>query len=555
MAKKTILGASIGNCVHVAGVIHFLDLAEKEGYETSFLGPATPVEDLMAAVRKNRPDYVAVGYRLTPENVRPLLDQIVREKADLPYDPIWVFGGTKPVADIAREYDFFSFVSDGYDEVSDSIRFLRGLPSGGSPEAYGGNLVDRIAVSYPFPILRHHFGRPTMEETLTGISEIADAGVLDVISLGPDQNAQEFFFRPELMRPEYDGAGGVPFRSEEDLRALKSASLRGNYPLMRSYSGTEDVFEYAEVLRDSIDNAWTAVPLCWYNELDGRGSRSLETSMAEAMKLIKWHADRGIPVEINEPHHWGLRDAHDVIPVAMAYICAYNAKRLGVRHYIAQYMFNNPNGLSFSMDLAKVLAMIELAESLKDDDFNMYRETRAGLALLSADPAVAKGQLAASTFMQMSVKPHIIHVVGFSEADHAARAEEVIESCRIVRGVVRHTVDQDFSMYLDSSIARRKHELLCEARYLLDFIIDEYSSVSDDPLGDSNVLCDCIRKGYIDAVHIVKNEKYTGDLKTSLIDGKCVAVNPTTGSPWSEQERLAYLKSRYAGRNIALEVA
>lgn len=554
MANKTILGASIGNCVHVAGVIHFLDLAEKEGYEAHFMGPATPVEDLMSAVAEWKPDYVAVGYRLTPENVRPLLDMIDAGRAGLGYNPVWVFGGTKPVADIAEEYGFFSFISDGYDELSDSIRFLRGLPIGGSPEAFGGNLVDRISVSYPFPILRHHYGRPTMRETLEGISKISEAGVLDVISLGPDQNAQEFLFKPELMRSEYDGAGGVPFRTASDLKKLKAASLTGNYPLMRSYSGTEDVFEYAELLRETIDNAWTAIPLSWYNELDGRGSRSLEQSMREAMRLISWHAKRGVPVEINEPHHWGLRDAHDVIPVAMAYICAYNAKRLGVRDYIAQYMFNNPNGLSFSMDLAKVLAMIELAESLMDADFRMYRETRAGLALLSADPDVAKGQLAASTFMQMAVKPHIIHVVGFSEADHAARAEEVIESCRIVKGVVRHTVDQEFSMSLDASIVQRKKELVSEARVLLDFIKSEYC-YSDDPLGDPDVLCDCIRKGYIDAVHIVKNDKFTGDLKTRLIDGKCLSVDPSTGKPWSESDRLSHLKSRYESSCIEMEVA
>ena len=28
---KKLLGASIGNCVHVAGVVHFLDLATNEG--------------------------------------------------------------------------------------------------------------------------------------------------------------------------------------------------------------------------------------------------------------------------------------------------------------------------------------------------------------------------------------------------------------------------------------------------------------------------------------------------------------------------------------------
>ena len=102
------------------------------------------------------------------------------------------------------------------------------------------------------------------------------------------------------------------------------------------------------------------------------------------------------PVEINEPHHWGLRDAHDVIPVVAAYISAYNAKKLGVRNYIAQYMFNNPSGVSLTMDFARVLAMIDMVESLEDETFKTYRQTRAGLPLFVVDKYVAKGQLAAN---------------------------------------------------------------------------------------------------------------------------------------------------------------
>lgn len=538
-----ILGASIGNCVHVAGVIHFLDLAEQEGYRTRFMGPATSLDDLFEAIRNEHPDIVSISYRLTPGNAALLLDDLARRRQDLDFNVRWEFGGTKPVADIARKYGFFEFISDGYDDVGDSLRYLRGLPPNSSPESYGETIVDRIKTSYPYPVLRHHFGRPTLRETEEGIREIAEAKVLDVVSLGTDQNAQEFFFRPELMREDFSGAGGVPIRTSDDLKRLKAATQRGNYPLIRCYSGTDDVFDYADLLLDTIDNAWTAIPLCWYNELDGRSTRSLEQSMAEAMELIRWHGNRGIPVEINEPHHWGLRDAHDVIPVAMAYICAYNAKKLGVKDYIAQYMFNNPNGLSFSMDLAKVLAMIELAESLADDGFKVYREVRTGLALLGADKDAAKGQLAASTFMQMMVKPHIIHVVGYCEADHAACAGEVIESCKIVRGVVKHTLEGCFSVEKDDAILARKNELISEAKVLLEFIQAEYSDY-DDPLANAEVLCDCIRNGYIDAVHIVKNEKYRGDLTTRIAAGKCVAIDPKTGEMISEKERLRHCRQR-----------
>lgn len=542
--KEFILGASIGNCVHVAGVLHFLAIAEGEGYLTKFLGPATPIDVLFQNICTYKPDVVAISYRLTPENVIPLLDEVDARRKELAFSVRWEFGGTKPVADIARKYGFFEFVSDGYDDINDSIRFLRKLPQRASAKAYGENLIERIDNSYPYPILRHHYGRPTMEETIKGVKEIAEAKVLDVISLGPDQNAQQFFFNPEEMDPNFSGAGGVPVRTEEDFRRLKAASLRGNFPLMRCYSGTSDVFRYAKMLLKTIDNAWTAIPLCWYNELDGRGTRTLETAMEEAQSLIAWHASQNIPVEVNEPHHWGLRDAHDVIPVVMAYISAYNAKKLGVKHYVAQYMFNNPNGLSFSMDLAKVMAMVELVESLKDDSFTVYRETRAGLALFNADESVAKGQLAATTFMQMVLKPHIMHVVGYCEADHAARAEEVIESCRIVKGVIRQVLGDHFSIERDAQIVQRKEELISEAKVLLDFIRTEYSDY-EDPLSNPTVLCDCIRRGYIDAVHILKNQKFTGNLKTQIKNGKCVAISPNTDKPLTEAERLSGLKQRF----------
>lgn len=539
--RKKVLGASIGNCVHVAGVAHFLNLAEKEGYETVFLGPAVPIDVLFEQINLIQPTMVGISYRLTPENVVSLLEEVKKRKDELAFNVKWVFGGTKPVADIAKKYGFFEFVSDGYDDINDSIRYLRGKNQENVAENYGKDLIERIEDSYPYPILRHHFGRPTLQETVEGVSKIAEAKVLDVISLGPDQNAQEFFFQSDKMKEEYNGAGGVPIRKKDDLIKLKKASAKGNYPLMRCYSGTDDVFLYAQMLLDTIQNAWTAIPLCWYNELDGRGTRSLETSMKEAQELIKWHAERGIPVEINEPHHWGLRDAHDVIPVAMAYISAYNAKKAGVKKYVSQYMFNNPNGLSFEMDLAKIMAMIEMVESLEDDDFKIYRETRAGLALFSADENVAKGQLAASTFMQMVVRPHIMHVVGFCEANHAAKAEEVIESCKIAKGVIRHTVSSDFSIEKDANIVTRKKELISEAKVLLQFIQKEYS-LYEDPLSNVDVLCDCIRRGYIDAVHIMKNEKYRGNLKTKIVDGCCIACSPIDGSPLTERERLAQLK-------------
>lgn len=71
MTKKLIIGAAVGNCVHVAGIIHFLELAEKEGYSIKFLGPAVSVQQLFQNIELYKPDSVAIGYRLTPQFIRP----------------------------------------------------------------------------------------------------------------------------------------------------------------------------------------------------------------------------------------------------------------------------------------------------------------------------------------------------------------------------------------------------------------------------------------------------------------------------------------------------
>jgi len=207
-------------------------------------------------------------------------------------------------------------------------------------------------------------------------------------------------------------------------------------------------------------------------------------------------------------------------------------------------MFNIPNSLSFSMDLAKVLAQIEMTESLADSGFRVYRQTRAGLPFLSGDSSVAKGQLAATTALQMNVRPHIIHVVGYSEALHAATPEVIIESCKIVRGVVRSTLHGNAEATGDSRVKERRDELLSETGYLLDFIRDEYSGASDDPLADAAVLSDCIKRGILDAPHIVKTGEFCGNLQTRVHDGKCLAWDVKAGRTIDEKTRLEMLTGK-----------
>lgn len=540
--RRKVLAAPLGHDVHVAGMLSFLKLAEQQGWDTAFLGPASTVSDVVNAMQEYRPDVLALSYRLTPDVVGSLVRELVAalEESGLA-DVELVFGGTAPVAEAAAATGAFARVFSGLEGVESVLAYLQGRDADQLAERYPDTLLGRLAAKRPYPLLRHHFGLPTLPATLDGIRQIAEAKVLDIISIGPDQNAQASFFRPQEMDSKQSGAGGVPVRTADDLRALYAASRRGNYPLMRIYAGTRDLLAWGELAIDTLHNAWAAVPLCWYSELDGRSNRSLPAAIAENLAAIRWYAHRGLPVEVNEAHHWSLRESSDTIAVVMAYLAAYNAKAQGVRHYVAQYMFNTPNGSWYNQDLAKMLAKQELIASLHDPSFQSYTQVRTGLASLSPNLNLAKGQLASSMHLALSLRPDIVHVVGFSEADHAAQPQDVIESCQIVQGVVQNCLHGLPAVGSDPSIAARKAELLQEAEVLLQAISRLGADQEADPLADPAVLVEAVRCGLLDAPHLQGNRVARGQLQTRLVDGACRAVHPESGLPISERERIRLL--------------
>ncbi len=536
-----ILAGALGDCVHVAGVTRFLTLAEQQGHATFFTGPATEPESFIEAALAFQPDIIGVSYRLTPENARSLLQEFwgMVQAAGL-QDRRFVFGGTPPVADVARELGYFEAVFDGSEPADAIIRYLRGEGQGEAAQSLPPqDTISRIRWKAPYPLLRHHFGIPAMEiePTVQGIRRIAEAGVLDVISLGADQDAQENFFHPELQNPKSKGAGGVPFRTEEDLQRLYAATRCGNYPLLRSYSGTRDLIRYAELLTRTIHNAWCATSLFWFNAMDGRGPHDLEQSIREHIALMAWHGERDIPVEGNEPYHWGMRDAPDVISVAVSFIYAHNAKKAGVRDYISTYMFESPNTLSNRMDLAKALAQIEMAEGFADASFRVWRQTRTGLLSYPVNPARARAHLAESVYLQMALKPAIVHVVGYTEAHHAATAEEVIESAEMAQQVIETALYGQPDLTADPLVRERAAELVSEAQVLLE-AIRGLSPDLEDPLSDPATLARAVRLGLLDAPQLKRNRFAPGRIRTRAIQGAIVAVDDK-GRPLSERERIA----------------
>jgi len=538
-----MLGASIGNCVHVAGILSFLKLAERCGYETFFLGPAVSLERLTEGIKHHNPGLIAISYRLTPEVLEKLLASL---KANVEkngwQEKIFVFGGIPPSAEVARRSGLFDAVFSGLEPLEKIISFLRGKVEEAKPKKIPAqSLIDRIASNAPYPILRHHFGLLTVEDTVKGAREIALSETIDVISIGPDQNAQESFFRPDEMKKGQDGAGGVPLRKPEDLEAIYKATRFGNYPLLRCYSGTRDLIKWAEMSLKTINIAWGAIPLFWYNQLDGRSDRTPLESIEENQKAMKWYAEHMIPLEVNESHHWSLRDAPDTVAVAAAFLAAYNAKKMGIKHYVSQYMFNTPGQTSPLMDLAKMRAKTELIESLHDKDFTTIRQTRAGLASLSPDPDVAKGQLSSSSVFQLALEPKIVHVVGFCEGNHAALPSDIIESAKIIQGVIKNFSLGAPQLLNDSRIEERKDELVEEAKYLLQAIKSLSSGKVKDPWTDRKILAQAVQIGLLDAPHLAGCARAAGKVFTQIKDGACYAIDTKSGKRLSEKERVSRL--------------
>lgn len=537
-----ILGAAVGNCVHVAGLFRFLSMAEENGHETIFLGPAIPIDQLLSEVKTHDPDVIGVSYRLSAESARPLLlelkEKVIRNNLETKR---WILGCTAPVEPIAQHYGLFEAIFTGHSTDDETLAFLRGYSTMETDVRYPQDLVSRITQKLPMPIIRHHFGLPSLEETREGIKKIAEAAILDVISIGPDQDAQQSFFRPDEMTTITTGDGGVPLREPEDLKLLFEASRTGNYPLLRCYSGTRDLLKWAEMLKDTISTAWCASPLVWYSELDGRSNRTLENAFRENQENHRWHAEQGIPVEVNESHQWSLRSTHDTIAVAMAYLAAYNVKAVGVHTYIAQYMLNTPLGTSPKMDLAKMLAKIELIESLHDHRFTSFRQVRPGLFSYPPDIDQGKGQLSASIYTGMLLKPQIIHVVGFSEADHAATADDVIESCKIARRVIHNCMLGTVNPIEDPEVRMRKDVLVREASTLIKAIASLADGDSGDSLTNPKTFVEAMRHGVLDAPHLRNNPIARGELQTRIVDGACYAINPDTHEPMTEETRLEKL--------------
>ena len=331
------------------------------------------------------------------------------------------------------------------------------------------------------PLMRAHVGPylPDREAAvrlfLDWTRQLAQAGFLDVLSIGTSQLSQSHFGEDWTGLPN---GGGVPIQSPEEFRMVWQAARP---MLVRTYAGTKNIPQLARMYEQTIHIAWHALSFWWFCQIDGRGPYSVRENLHQHLETLRFIAESGKPFEPNIPHHFAFRGADDVSYVVSSVLAARTAKRLGVRALILQNMLNTPKATWGIQDLAKSRALLTLVRELEDERFRIILQPRAGLDYFSPDLERAKAQLAAVTALMDDIEPHnpnsppIIHVVSYSEASHLADPPVVNESIQITIAALQEyrrlrAKGEVEDMAQHREVKARTQELLREARIVLKAI-------------------------------------------------------------------------------------
>ena len=490
---------------HTMGICSLADMLEEIGYKVVICTPEvakafdamnieTNANKVVEWICKNNINYVGVSYRLDSDDATEIFgrlyrilcrdrifgshDSIVKKMffAGLPdacrkikneyYDIIATFEGGESVEETLRKigisyYEIPKHIITGCKYDKELLDFGRNIINSGEYNTelplvrrnylnYGtkkDSLVERLRNNFigEFrPLIRAHSGpysknftrEECLKKFLNWCQELSSAGFLDILSIGTSQLSQSNFGE------DWSGlrnGGGVPVNSVVEFREIWEASKP---MLVRTYSGSHNIRKMASIYEDSINMAWHALSLWWFNELDGRGSNSLYTNLIEHIETIRYIASIDKPFEANVSHHFAFRGCDDVTYIVSAYLAAKLAKTCGVRTYILQNMLNTPRSTWGVNDLAKSRALLTLVKSLEENDFRVILQTRTGLDFFKPDLDEAKIQLAATTALMDDIDPYniytpeIIHVVSYSEALFLSTPQILNESIKITRNAL-----------------------------------------------------------------------------------------------------------------------
>lgn len=603
------LGANIGDCPHTEGLYKASRVAKMAGFKTFVCHANSSNEQILGEINRVTPDYIGFSYRLSPQNGFNELKKIIRQmefqglifkpdgnprkiafaglpetiavvkarKHEFPVDICPISQVRDPLQQIDIVFDYFDLSLSLREKIICELRkelFPPGIELLNQLADYvmedeGYHLIPPLPIpgekarrdmmirmdESPYPLLRSHFGIPddNIKPTVEGINALASARVIDEVSIGSSDLSQRYYGKPE----EFVGRkndGGVPYKDINDLRELYLASRTGNFPSCKPYAHTTGIIEFIDdcISAGMLIGAHQAIPLFWFNQLDGRGSTPVMESIKEHVEAVKKLALLGIPVEMNDPNQWSSRWAHDTVVVADYGIISSVMLENGVRNIILQMQFNKPHETGDFGDLAKMKTSMAIAEKMKQSGnflAKFYNETRTGIEYFSTDLDHAKWQLARSTLLQLFLNPAIIHLVSYCEANRVAKVDDIIESSRIIRRTIDVFRDNepDLRKYEEDPMVKERVEFLeKESSFLIDAIarldcnFDKTQSVTKF-LSNPETIFKSIDKRYMTAPGIMNPDFKNDRLVTKPINGVFNAVDFDNGKILSEKQRLNLL--------------
>ena len=610
MNNNFFVASSLANDPHTEGMHNAAKIAKLAGIDSIVVKPSENYDAFFEAIKEHQPKYIGISYRLTPkigyEQLTKVLGKFIETGLLKPEDDVKIsFAGLPETIAMVKEnlssLPFKVELCEPYPEVMDRlVETLKFFEAPNSEEIInnlrdeiapkGIELLDQLAdevvrlddykneepLRMPsvtalqdfttrikesdIPLLRSHFGIPSnsIEPTIDGIRMLSEARVLDEISLGSSDLSQRYYGHPELFEGRKND-GGVPYKTKEDLRLLYLASRCGNFPAMKPYCHVVDIVPFIHDCLEvgMLKGAHQAIPLFWFNELDGRGPHTVRESIHEHFDAVRELASLGIPVEMNDPNQWSSRLAHDTLIVASYSLISAVMTMCGVNNMVLQMQFNKPKETGDYADLAKMSAGLQMAKRIsmgRSNPANIIVEARTGIESLSPNMQKAKWQLGRSTLLQMMMNPNILHVVSYCEANHAATPEDIIDSSKLVRRAVRIFKQHQHDIMKEMNnpiVVERREYLIKECSYLLNEIaklnpkfpglvpIEQMAQY----LGDANVLSTAIERKIISSPGII-NPKYKGAHITSPTKFGMVNLvdDYISKNIVSEKERLYNLK-------------
>ncbi len=408
------------------------------------------------------------------------------------------------------------------------------------------------------PLMRAHIG-PYLPDRIEAntlfldwVERLAAAGLMDILSIGTSQLSQSRFGEDWEDSPN---GGGVPVNSKEEYAAIRRAA---GAMLVRTYSGTQNISYLASVYEETLNIAWHALSLWWFNQMDGRGPLPVYESLVQHLDAIRYIASTGKPFEANVSHHFAFRGADDFTYILSAYLAARTAKMLGIRLFVLQNMLNTPKSTWGIVDLAKSRAMLALIGELEDENFKVVLQPRAGLDYFSHEAGKAKAQLAAVTALMDDIDPHnhlsppVIHVVGYSEGSHLADVDVVNESIQITQHALQEyrrlrALGLIEDMSSNAEVAETTAEYISGVRLMIESI-ERTIPAPYTPEG----LYKIFAVGYLPVPHLWERKRefeHAVSWKTKISRGR-VQVVDEAGRPMPPAQRVLMSEATAAGASI-----